>query len=232
MFIVNKAEFKTAVAQTVARAARINDGFKSRRFDAIFKAADEIRANDSMQISNGQLSFISRASGKPRRVTAFGCSDACDCRNTICYHRFAYEIAAAYVVALNQSLQSAAPKVIQFPMKTLSTVLTYVENGTETSLCRNCGEVAAISLTADRLDYRKHSADIKHRHVECHSRPPHPHRAEHLAKRIAEIEAMNAAPLNGKSWIQDLLVEEDSEFYRSGEVEGFYGAPERWAEAA
>lgn len=180
MYISNKAKFKQAVADAIRRAALIKDGTGNRRFRAIEKAAEEIRSNDSMQFDRitGQLSFVSATSGKPRRVTRFGCSSECDCLNSISYHQAAFEICDGYVRLLApattgaaavpeayeeyrneflrpQPSQSVLPMrgaVVRFPMKNnlFSTVLTRSEGGIETSLCRVCGETDSINAELAR----------------------------------------------------------------------------------
>lgn len=206
MTISNKQNFREAVAAAVRIAVRATDGTKSRRFNAIQKAVEEIKQSETMQfdVVSGCLSFVSRQSGSPRRVTRYGCSDLCECRNTISYHQAAFDILDHYIAsAREKNAPSAAPAqaatVLQFPIK--HTILSYTENGIETALCRNCGDTESISANAGNAAIKKHRNSAAARHQDCRDRTPHPQIAAHLARRVAQIEAKSGA--NG--WIQDLL---------------------------
>ena len=76
-------------------------------FAAIEKAETEILFNKSISFQNGVLKFVSRDSRETRIVTAFGCSQACPCKNGVSYHAAMYQILHAVGIELRAEPSTA-----------------------------------------------------------------------------------------------------------------------------
>jgi hypothetical protein len=69
---------------------------------AIQKAIDETVLNDSITFADDVLTFVSRTSGKQRKVTRAGCHYSCDCQGKISYHFALYEIVSRYAALIQK----------------------------------------------------------------------------------------------------------------------------------
>lgn len=97
-----------ATAAAVAMSRDEKDG--ARNWNAIEKAIKEIAVNKTIQFDGKVLTFVSGRSGKRRFVTESGCTELCDCKNGISYHRALFDVFSRYFQILNEN-------VIAFPTR-------------------------------------------------------------------------------------------------------------------
>jgi hypothetical protein len=104
---------KKAQQQATAAAVMMSadDKTGAKRWNAIEKAIKEIAANKTIQFDGKVLTFVSSRSGKRRFVTEHGCSELCDCKGGISYHRALFDIFSRYFELQKES------NVIAFPAR-------------------------------------------------------------------------------------------------------------------
>lgn len=87
---------QSAASQVLASVILETAGDKGgRAYKAWEKAYTEARENKSIDFENGILSFTSRFSNEPRKVTKAGCAE-CRCGNGLSYHKILFRILERY----------------------------------------------------------------------------------------------------------------------------------------
>ena len=81
-------------AKAFSKTIESLDSEHNRAFRAFAKAEREFAENKSIRFKNDVLTFVSRFSGKQRKVTKFGCHRLCDCKAETSYHTALYHICA------------------------------------------------------------------------------------------------------------------------------------------
>lgn len=106
---IDRNLLKLAAQQVLARKLSLkNENTGAVWFNPLMKAKDEIKLNDSILFDGELLTFVSRESGKDRKVTENGCDQSCDCKGAISYHRAMFAILTRYTELYGEQLAQTA----------------------------------------------------------------------------------------------------------------------------